>query len=209
MPDRHPNSPQKIKARRGKGWCTAILVFLLMLGLLYALYFIREQNKQLLFMYNDRGECMQRRGTASICFPYPALWGCCPRAGDEPFSSLLHQCQLKLSTFESSAEQRITILKADLKKRDSEVSRLNRAVRPSAWPAMLLLLLCRRASTEAGGGGGGGGKQLRCLQHTTACLHCKALRVVNIEAPTVTNTLCRLSRMQRTRKSTRVTLLSE
>ena len=142
MPDRHPNSPQKIKARRGKGWCTAILIFLLMLGLFYALYFIREQNKQLLFMYNDRGECMQRPGTASSCFPYPALWGCCPRAGDD-------QCQLKLSTSESSAEQRITVLKADLKKRDSEVSRLNRAVRPSAWPAMLLLLLCRKASNQS------------------------------------------------------------
>ena len=57
MPDRYPNSPQKVKARRGKGWCTAILIFLLMLGLFYALYYIREQNKQLISIHYDRGEC--------------------------------------------------------------------------------------------------------------------------------------------------------
>lgn len=100
MPDRQSNSPQKIKARRGKGWCTAILIFLLILGLFYALYYIREQNKQLILIHNDRGECFATsRQLANLCLPYPALWGCCPRAGAEPLSGFLHRCQLKPVNF--------------------------------------------------------------------------------------------------------------
>ena len=53
------------------------------------------------------------------------------------------------------------------------------------------------------------GRQSECLQHTTACLHCKALRAVWTEALTVTPMLCRLNRMQRIRKGTRLTLISE
>ena len=80
MPDRHPTSPQKIKARRGKGWCTAILIFLLMLGLFYALYYIREQHKQLIFIHNDRGECFAASRHSKPKLPMSCTEGVVPRS---------------------------------------------------------------------------------------------------------------------------------